>query len=410
MGDAPYYSYAVQTSNEDQSDGNISLIHSRECSHVILHEHPLPYSRLDTLLRRRLEDEARLVVTFDPGSVGASAFDPMDAYYIPLAGWDPAAAGPRIEVWDVHQYHSETTAQSANSLLSLALSMEADAKAHRGDRPAARVDVARALSLEPGNTHALEILAGIERDTGDLRAAASAYLAILKMNPEDSRALEGLALLSVQQGDHARAIKWYNRARRRRPRDASLLNNLAASYRVAGHPDTARALWREAVSLREDYADVHFNLGTALYLDGESDRALPHLRRAVELAPDSAKYHSNAAAAHRAAGMPRRAVAFWQSAIRVDSSYVDAYFNMAYTLQYDLRDSKRALHHWEMARELTPADADVIMHGAQAAAGSGARGRRLHLAADLRPSPPAAPAPARGGGRPRADPGRGGMR
>lgn len=111
---------------------------------------------------------------------------------------------------------------------------------------------------------------------------------------------------------------------------------------------------------------MHYNRGTSLYLDGESARALPHLRRAVELAPDSARYHSNAAAAHRAAGLPLRAVAFWQSAIRVDSSFVDAYFNMAYTFQYDLKDPESALRHWEVARALTPADADVTKHGAQA--------------------------------------------
>ena len=194
--ESPYYFYAGQTSNEDQAEGSIALIHSRECSHVILHAHPLSYSRIDTLVRRRLRDEARQVATFDP-QVYASVFDPLDAYYIPLAGWEASTAGPRIEIWDVHQYHSEPTAQSAKSLLSQALSMGADTKAHRGDRPAARVDVARALSLEPHNTHALEVLAGIERDTGDLESAASAYLEILEINPEDSRAPEGLALLSV---------------------------------------------------------------------------------------------------------------------------------------------------------------------------------------------------------------------
>ena len=45
---------------------------------------------------------------------------------------------------------------------------------------------------------------------------------------------------------------------------------------------------------------------------------------------------------------------------------MDAYFNTAYTFQYDLGDPESALRHWEVARELSPADADVIMHGSQA--------------------------------------------
>ena len=64
--------------------------------------------------------------------------------------------------------------------------------------------------------------------------------------------------------------------------------------------------------------------------------------------------------------MPRRAVELWESALRVDSSNVDAHFNMAYTLQYDLVDPQLALPHWERTRELDPADADVTLHGAQA--------------------------------------------
>ncbi len=285
-GDAPYYFYAVQTTNEDQAKGSIALIHSRECSHVILHEHPLPYSSIDTLELQRLKAEARRVATFDPGRTDASVFDPMDAYYIPLVGWDVSTPGPRIEVWDVHQYRTQGPAQSVSSLLSLALSMGAETKADEGDHVGARVDVDRALSLEPRNTQALGVLAGIERDMGDLQAAASAYRKILQMDPEDSPALKGMANLSVQRGNHARAIDWYNRARRQGPSDASLLNSLAFSHRVVGHPDRARGLWLRALSFEDDHADAHFNLGTALYLDGEPAQALPHLRRAVELAPD----------------------------------------------------------------------------------------------------------------------------
>jgi len=363
--DSPYYFYAVGTITEDQAKGSIPLIHARECSHVILHEHPLPYSQIDTLLRQRLKEEARQVATFDPGHVQASTFDPMDAYYIPLAGWAVSTAGPRIEVWDVDNHRSQVNAQSATSLLSRVLSMGAETKAHKGELQAARIDLARARAMEPHNIHALEVLAGMERDIGDLQAAASIYLEIVKLS-EDSRAMEGLALLRVQQGNHVRAIHWYKRARRLRPRDASLLNNLAASYRATGHADTSRQLWQEALALQENYADAHFNLGTSLYLDRDPVQALPHLLRAVELSPDSTKYYRNAAAAHRAAGLPRQAISLWEGAVRLDTLNADTYFNVAHTYQYDLQDPESALGHWEKARELAPADAGVIMHGAQA--------------------------------------------
>jgi tetratricopeptide (TPR) repeat protein len=362
----PHYSYAVHGDNEEQLAGDIGFIHGRQCSFVILHEHSLPYSHIDTVFHRQLAAEARQVSRFDPGAEQASIYDPMDAYYIPLEGWGVSFAGPRVEVWEVTQYAAGSRGQSVNSVLSRALSLTADTRAEKGDPAGARADLDRALLLEPENTHAFEVLAKIERETGTVAAARSAYMAILKLRPEDSRALEELALLSVERGQFEQAIHWYDRALLQRPRDASLFNNLAVSYRAIGQADTARILWERSLSLQSDYADARFNLGTALYLDGQPDRALPHLGRAVELAPDSAKYHSNTAAAYHAAGMPERAVEFWKSAIGADSNYVDAYYNLAFTTQYDLQQPEVALSYWQKVRHLAPANVDAVMHGVQA--------------------------------------------
>ena len=86
----------------------------------------------------------------------------------------------------------------------------------------------------------------------------------------------------------------------------------------------------------------------------------------MQLAPDSVRYHSNAAAAYRAAGRPLQAVEHWSDAIRIDPTYVDGYFNIAFTLQYDLKKPQEALRHWVAARALAPQDGDIIMHATQA--------------------------------------------
>ncbi len=364
--DAPYYSFAVQTANEEQAPGRIALVHERRCGYVILHEHALPYSRVDSLLRQRLAMEGQQVATFDPGDSGASVFDPMDAYYIPIAGEYPALPGPRIEIWEIPSYRSQIRPQSALTVLSRTLSLAADAKASEGDVADARKDLKSALELERGNTHALETLARIEENAGNHKAGVSAWLAILDILPEDPSALQALAALSSQAGNHEQAVDWYSRARRQQPHHAKLLNNLAIEYRAAGHADSSRTLWQESLSLEEDYAEAHYNLGTSYYLAGEHERALPHLLRAVQLAPDSVRYHSNAAAAYRAAGRPLQAVEHWSDAIRIDPTYVDGYFNIAFTLQYDLKKPQEALRHWVAARALAPQDGDIIMHATQA--------------------------------------------
>jgi tetratricopeptide (TPR) repeat protein len=247
---APYYSYAVQTGNADQAPGSINLVHERHCSHVILHEYPLLYSQVDSLIRGHLAAEGRHAVTYDPGQMGTAVYDPMDAYYIPFAGGYPRSPGPRIEIWEVPQYYSPARAQDAVTVLSQALSLNADTKSDEGDVPGARQDLRRAISLEKGNTHALAVLARIEGNACNLVAATSAYMAILDLQPKDSSTMQALALVSSQAGYHEGAIDWYEQARRQQPHDAGLLNNLAVEYRAAGRADSARTCGRSPCRCR----------------------------------------------------------------------------------------------------------------------------------------------------------------
>lgn len=363
---SPFFSYAVQTDNEYLAGGSQVLVHDRRCGYVVTNAHPLPYSTMDASFQQELTGDARKLAILDPGSTEGSDFDPMDAYYIPLAGWGVSVPGPSIEIWQLPAYQSMPRQQDAVTVLSRAVSLNADTKLAADDTAGARADLVRALSLKSDNLHAHHTLANLKRRMGDLQAEEDVYRSILTISSDDPQALQGLAQLSSDRGDHAGAVDWYQRVRRHQPGHARLLNNLAIEFRAAGRQDSAVALWREALSLQDTYSDAHYNLGTAYYLEGDIEQALPHLSRAVELAPDSVRYHSNAAAAHRAAGMPRQAVDLWLHAVQIDSNYVDAYSNIAFTLQHDLHDLQRAVGHWRIVRRLAPADAEACLHGAQA--------------------------------------------
>lgn len=361
-----YYSYAVQSGNEELSGGSLSLIHRRQCSAVTLHDHPLAYSAVDSAFRALLSAEATRRLEVDPGTQEGATYDPMDAYYVPLTSQGPARPGPRVEVWEVPQYRPPPSPQTATQVLARALSLQAQKEAGDGLADAARRTLQRARSLDPVSLYPLEVLAQVELDEGRLDAAQAVYDSMLRREPDSARALFGLAVLSGKRGDLAAAVDGYERARSLRPRDAQTLNNLAVSYRALGQPDTAVALWRRAVELQPDYGEALYNLGTALYLAGDAGRALPLLSRAIELAPDSVRYCSNAAAASRALGQPARAIELWQRALAADPSYGDALFNVAYTYQYDLGDGGAALGYWERARALAPNDVEIALHGAQA--------------------------------------------
>lgn len=72
---------------------------------VITQEHPLPYSQVDAAFAAQLAEKAVLAARFDPFAEGARAalvYDPIDAYYVPLAGFGAVERpGPLIRIYQV---------------------------------------------------------------------------------------------------------------------------------------------------------------------------------------------------------------------------------------------------------------------------------------------------------------------
>ena len=69
---------------------------------VVTHQHPLAYSQVDPAFRKELEREALLVQRFNPFSerAGSPVYDPVDAYYVPLAGYAGVERpGPSIQIY-----------------------------------------------------------------------------------------------------------------------------------------------------------------------------------------------------------------------------------------------------------------------------------------------------------------------
>jgi hypothetical protein len=73
---------------------------------VVVQEHPLTGSGADRTFLTRLEVEAALTCEFNPfegrSGSGSARFDPIDAYYVPYAGFaDVRRPGPKIRIYNV---------------------------------------------------------------------------------------------------------------------------------------------------------------------------------------------------------------------------------------------------------------------------------------------------------------------
>ena len=98
--DNPYHLRSVWTgfSLED--------IRSAGIDWVVIQEHPLT-TWIDPAFLRQLETEAVLTCLFDPfeegKGPGSSIFDPIDAYYVPYAGFeDVRCPGPTIRIYNIN--------------------------------------------------------------------------------------------------------------------------------------------------------------------------------------------------------------------------------------------------------------------------------------------------------------------
>ncbi len=82
---------------------SVDSLLNRGVGWVVTLEHPLLYSQVDAELARQLESQAVLMARFDPfvaGEHSPPVYDPIDAYYAPLAGFAALERpGPLIRIY-----------------------------------------------------------------------------------------------------------------------------------------------------------------------------------------------------------------------------------------------------------------------------------------------------------------------
>ncbi len=111
----------------------------------------------------------------------------------------------------------------------------------------------QALKIRPGNTTALEGLAGVYMKAGEPEQASGLYEELVKAEPKSLSAWRGLFAAEAQADHPARALATMRQfpepVRTELARDAQFLQNLAAVYTRMGEPAKARRALAEALDL-----------------------------------------------------------------------------------------------------------------------------------------------------------------
>ena len=152
-------------------------------------------------------------------------------------------------------------------------------KLNAGDYPAALVDLAKAVSLNPKLPDVYSYYGQALLRTGDPTAAADAYRKALAANPDDFGANVELGILLKGDEKYAEAMACLRRALKIRPASLPARYHIATIDMQEGRVDSARRDLEAIVTEAPRYTEAHVALATLYYRvkrkeDGDRERAI----------------------------------------------------------------------------------------------------------------------------------------
>jgi tetratricopeptide (TPR) repeat protein len=365
----PFYRYALQEDSREGYSNPIEMLNTEGCTHVVLHQHPLGYSSVDTSLIQHLNQRAKLIAAWQPTGLWQSplSYDVNDAYYVPLDKFgNLSQAGPEIQIWQLHPSTTQIPHTGPRALLSRAYAMLSGRMLVERQFTPALATAHQALRIDPDNLTSMETLAQIYMKMQQFQKAEQVYLSILRKTPQSSSAHSLFAEFLAETGRVEQALRSYERAIELDPENSIASNNIGVLYRSLGDFERAITSWIKTLKTNPKFIDALFNLGTAYYLNSQNVAAAQLLQELVNLAPNHLKGHNSLAATYVKLGEQDQAILHWKKVIELAPDNADAHYNIAKTYQYELADPERAIASWQRAIELRPNAADAYIHLANA--------------------------------------------
>lgn len=189
----------------------------------------------------------------------------------------------------------------------------------------------RLLQRNPSHPQALLLLGVLRSEAADLDGAEALFRHRLADAPEDSFALHNLAKLQQRRGDDVGAIELFEKAARGAP-FAPTFNDLGVSLHRTGNLDAALAAFDRAIALDSAYAMAYSNRGLVLTDLDRSPEAVAAFRQVIALTPASAEAWCHLGTACHKAGDLAEAEAACRRALSFNSNHIDAYLQLALTL------------------------------------------------------------------------------
>ena len=268
---------------------------------VLWYRHPLCGSGADSLEVLKLLGQVSWQAEFSPGETAAAVFDPMDAFFLPMGGWNGLrATGPVIQVGKL-PLRPPSNVPSGREFLSVQyLYFTGYLAAQEEDWHAvinaygAILDLPLYLTEFLSHARIYKLLVGLgvaHYRLEDVDEAINHWVRATIVFPEEAEPYVNLGMAYRQRGEAEQAALHLQRAMERGPRNDQLfflLHSLGLSYMDLERFEEAVPVLENAVALRSD-ADAYLHLGISCMGTGRNAKAIDAITRSLELAPGRPK-------------------------------------------------------------------------------------------------------------------------
>ena len=255
----------------------------------------------------------------------------------------------------------------------------------------ARAACETALSQNPKDSHAREVLAYLHTTVGDLDAAVEEAIQAVEQDPGNFRALHWLGVLYVRLGAPEQAVRYFLRCLRQEecfflaleslgslylsdeetfpmawqcfarilsvnPRHFPAYFRLADAFIQTERFTEAAAQAEAVLHLEPDAtyeADAHQYLGLIRLLQEDYERGQHHFERALSIDPGFAAAHHYLGVCLLRSGEADEAAASFRRAIDADPDYANPRVRLGY-ICFDRKEYENARRHFEDALDCDP--------------------------------------------------------
>lgn len=231
---------------------------------------------------------------FSPGAPEQAVFDPVDWYFLPVAGWGAQTqTGPGIRVGKIalRLGNPLPTGREFFSLQhhlmagKLAVVAEDWPKVLRDYEPMLTIPFFLPEVLPDSHTYGIYLDAGrAYHGLAHHQQALACWQEAARLAPEKAEVHHLMGLAHSALGQDGPAVQAYRRAIALQTGDAGVYYNLALSYTRLNRLPEAVAAFEECVAHKPD-ADAYVNLGVLYAKAGQRERARACFSKVLELAP-----------------------------------------------------------------------------------------------------------------------------